>query len=104
MPRRPDNGEGRAPHCERPGPAPTTTATNGPMSLPDRGDPRAIGELLGDWLAIRMAEVDDLVAEARSRVEALPDLRTLWLLAGEILVRLAAVEHELAELRKATKR
>jgi hypothetical protein len=48
-----------------------------------------------------MGEVDDLVAEARSRAEAIPDLRSLWLLAGEILVRLAAVEHELAELRKA---
>jgi len=53
------------------------------------------------WLDVRMGEVDDLVAEARSRVEALPDLRTLWLLAGEILVRLAAVEHELAELKAA---
>jgi hypothetical protein len=72
--------------------------------LPDADDPRRVGELLGDWLAIRMAEVDDLVAEARSRVEALPDHRTLWLLAGEILVRLAAVEHELAEMQKATKR
>jgi cytochrome c-type biogenesis protein CcmH/NrfG len=51
-----------------------------------------------------MAEVDDLVAEARARVAAVPDQRTLWLLAGEILVRLAAVEHELAELRKAARR
>jgi hypothetical protein len=56
------------------------------------------------WLDVRMGEVDDLVAEARSRVEAIPDLRTFWLLAGEILVRLAAVEHELAELRKAAER
>jgi hypothetical protein len=81
------------------------TATNGNTgSIPDPADPRRVGKLLGDWLAIRMAEVDDLVAEARSRVEALPDLRTLWLLAGEILVRLAAVEHDLAELRKAARR
>jgi hypothetical protein len=72
--------------------------------LPDAGDPRRIGELLGDWLGIRMAEVEDVVAEARSRAESLPDQRTLWLLAGEILVRLAAVEHELAELRKAARR
>ena len=64
-------------------------------------DRHAVGELLSTWLGIRMDEVDDLVAEARSKVEALPDLRTLWLLAGEILVRLAAVEHELAEVRKA---
>ena len=32
--------------------------------LPDQGDPRRIGELLGDWLAIRMAEVDALIDEA----------------------------------------
>jgi hypothetical protein len=72
--------------------------------LPDHCDPRAIGELLACWIGCKVEEVDDLVAEARNRVESLPDLRTLWLLAGEILVRLAAVEHELAELRKAARR
>jgi hypothetical protein len=72
--------------------------------VPDPGDPREAGELLRLWVGVKLEEVDDLVAEARSRVESLPDLRTLWLLAGEILVRLAAVEHELAELRKAARR
>jgi hypothetical protein len=95
----PDNGRGRGHH--NPGldiqPAPPASSTT--ESIADAGDPRRIGELLGDWLAIRMAEVDDLVAEARSRVAAIPDQRSLWLLAGEILVRLAAVEHELAELK-----
>jgi hypothetical protein len=71
------------------------------LSLPHPGDARRVGEVVAAWLDVRMGEVDALVAEARSRVEAIPDLRTLWLLAGEILVRLAAVEHELAELRKA---
>jgi hypothetical protein len=47
-------------------------------SLPDQGDPRRVGELLGDWLAIRMIEVDGLVDEARARVESLPDQRVLW--------------------------
>jgi hypothetical protein len=37
MPRRPDNGEGRAPR-QRPGPASTFTATNGTAILPDQGD------------------------------------------------------------------
>jgi hypothetical protein len=74
------------------------------MSLPDRNDPQRIGELVASWIGAKVEEVDDLVAEARNRVESLPDLRTLWLLAGEILVRLAAVEHELAELRKAARR
>jgi hypothetical protein len=82
-----------------------STATNGGTSIADgRGEHREVGELLGAWLDIRMATVDDLVAEARSRVDAIPDLRTLWLLTGEILVRLAAAEHELAELRKAPRR
>jgi hypothetical protein len=33
----PGNGEGRAPR-QRPGPAPTTTATYGPVILPDAAD------------------------------------------------------------------
>jgi hypothetical protein len=98
----PPNGEGRAPR-QRPGPA-TTTSTYGPPILPDQGDPRRIGELLGDWLAIRMAEVDDLVDEARSRVEALPNQRVLWSLVGEVIVLLRCLELEVAELRKAVRR
>jgi hypothetical protein len=103
----PGDGRGRRPAADDGPDQHNTTATSGTTTkggtvmLPDAGDPRRIGELLGDWLSIRMAEVDDQVAEARSRVDSLPDLRTLWLLAGEILVRLAAVEHELAELKAA---
>ena len=95
----PDNGEGRAPR-QRPGPAATTTTTYGPAMLPDADDPRRIGELLSDWLAIRMAEVDALVDEGESRVAAIPDQRHLWLLLGETLVRLHCVELELAELKR----
>jgi hypothetical protein len=72
--------------------------------LPDPGDARRIGEVVAAWLDVRMGEIDDLVAEARSRVEAIPDQRTLWLLVGEVIVRLAVVEQELAELRKAARR
>jgi len=68
-----------------------------------RGDPREAGELLRLWVGAKVEEVDELVAEARSRVESLPDLRTFWLILGEVLVRLAAVEYQLAELRKAAK-
>jgi hypothetical protein len=67
--------------------------------LPDQGDPRRIGELLGDWLAIRMAEVDDLVDEARDRAEAIPDRRSLMLLIGELTVRLHCLELAVDELR-----
>jgi hypothetical protein len=72
--------------------------------LPDQGDPRRIGELLGDWLAIRMDEVDALVDEAEAKVAVLPDQRHLWLLLGETLVRLHCLELECAELRKAVRR
>jgi hypothetical protein len=79
-----ENGEGRAPRNERPGPTPTTTAT----MLPDPGDPRRIGELLGDWLAIRMDEVDALIGEARAKVDALPSQGVAWSLLGEVVVLL----------------
>ena len=68
--------------------------------LPDQGDPRRIGELLSDWLAIRMDEVDALVDEGESKVAAIPDQRHLWLLLGETLVRLHCLELEVAELRR----
>jgi hypothetical protein len=68
--------------------------------LSDQGDPRRIGELLGDWLGIRMDEVDALVDEAQAKVAVLPDQRHLWLLLGETLVRLHCVELELAELKR----
>lgn len=63
-------------------------------------DPRLVGELLGDWLAIRMSEVDDLVGEASSKVAGIPDQRTLWLLFGEALVRLHCLELAVAELKR----
>jgi hypothetical protein len=59
---------------------------------------------MGDWLAIRMGEVDALVAEARERVEALPDQRVLWSLFGELLLEVRGLAHEVAELRKAARR
>jgi len=72
--------------------------------LPDAGDPRRVGELLGDWVAIRMEEVDALVDEGESKVAAIPDQRRLWLLLGETLVRLHCLEPEVAELRKGARR
>jgi hypothetical protein len=72
--------------------------------LPDQGDPRRIGELLSDWLAIRMTEVDALVEEGEAKVAAIPDQRHVWLLLGETLVRLHCLELEVAELRKGARR
>jgi hypothetical protein len=72
-------------------------------SLPHEGDPRRVGELLGDWVGAKVEEVDALVAEARSRVEAIPDQRAVWLLVGELVMRLHVVEQDLAELKAASR-
>jgi hypothetical protein len=74
------------------------------MRIPDRSDPKPVGELLAAWVGVRMAEVDTLVGEARAKAAAIPDQRHLWLICGEVLVRLAALELEVAELRKAARR
>jgi hypothetical protein len=70
------------------------------QSYPTRATP-GIGELLGDWLAIRMAEVDAEVDEARAKVDAIPDRRSLMLLIGELTVRLHCVELAIDELKAA---
>jgi hypothetical protein len=72
--------------------------------IADQGDPRRIGELLGDWLAIQIDRVDALVEEGEAKVAAIPDQRHLWLLMGETLVRLHCLELEVAELRKGVRR
>ena len=94
MPPRKRSGPATGPLRKVP-PASVTTE-----SLPQEGDPRRVGELLGDWLAIRMDEVDALVDEARSRVDALPDQRVLFSLVGEVIVLLRALELEVAELKR----
>jgi hypothetical protein len=65
---------------------------------------RQAGELVAEWAGIRMAEVDDLVAEAKSKVTAIPDQRALWLIIGELMLRLSALELEVADLRKESRR
>jgi hypothetical protein len=59
-----------------------------------------VGELLATWVGIRMEEVDDLVDEARRRVDDLPDYRTLMALMGEQFVLLRALELEVADLKR----
>jgi hypothetical protein len=93
----PDNKQDGTPATEGP---PQVVPPGTVAILPDQGDPRRIGELLGDWLAIRMAEVDDLVDEARSRVDAIPDQRVLFSLVGELVVLLRALELEVADLKR----
>jgi len=70
--------------------------------LPHRGtsdDPRWIGELLVTWLGIQLDTVDSLTAEAAAKVASIPDRQVLLTLLGEIIVRLGAVELEVADLR-----
>ena len=74
------------------------------MSMPDRSDPIPVGELVAAWVGAKLDEVDDLVAEARTRVEAIPDQRVLWSLVGEVIVLLRGLELEVAELQKAARR
>ena len=61
----PGNGEGRAPRCERPGPAPTTTATNGPVIVPDGGD----RQYRAQW---RLADEHRRLGIARLAHQAMP--------------------------------
>ena len=74
------------------------------MILPHDTDPTPVGELLAAWVGAKLAEVDDLVDEARSRVDAIPDQRVLFSLVGEVIVLLRALELEVAELRKTARR
>ena len=74
------------------------------MSLPHDPEPAPVGELLAAWVGAKLAEVDDLVDEARSRVDAIPNQRVMWSLVGEIIVLLRSLELEVAELRQATRR
>ena len=87
---------------EPPQEVPPPSSTTG--IVPHGDDPRRVGELLNDWLAIQMDRVDALVDEGESRVAAIPDQRHLWLLLGETLVRLHCLELEIAELRKGGRR
>jgi hypothetical protein len=70
------------------------------MSLPQNTDPAPVGELVAAWVGAKLAEVDDLVDEARSRVDAIPNQRVLWSLVGETIVLLRALELEVADLKR----
>jgi hypothetical protein len=70
------------------------------MSIPHDTDPAPVGELVAAWVGAKLAEVDDLVDEARSRVAAIPNQRVMWSLVGEIIVLLRTLELEVAELKR----
>jgi hypothetical protein len=70
------------------------------MSIPEGSDPTLVGELVAAWVGAKLEEVDDLVDEARSRVDAIPDQRVLWSLVGEVIVLLRCLELEVADLKR----
>jgi hypothetical protein len=65
---------------------------------------RQAGELVAEWAGVRMAEVDELVAEARAKVAAIPDRQVLAQVVGELILRVYMLEHDVAELRKGARR
>ena len=84
-------------------PAPSPVEEEGTHSLADGGnsvaDPRAVGDLLQTWLGIQLDTVDDLVAEARDKVDAIPSWKTIAQLVGELVISQHALEAEVAGLR-----
>jgi hypothetical protein len=69
-------------------------------SVPDGADPQRLGELWNDWFGIQLDTIDSLTADAAAKVAAIPDVHRLWLLFGEVLVRLHCVELAIDELRR----
>jgi hypothetical protein len=95
------DAEGRQPG-QLAAPETPTSATKVQASIADRGDggdPRAVGDLLGTWLGVKLDEVDDLVDEARGKVESIPDMRVLASIVGEQFILLRALETEVDQLR-----
>jgi len=84
-------------------PADDTSATRVTDSITDQvnggADPHAVGELLNTWIGLKMDEVDELVAEAKVKLSTLPSQQVLWECFGEWLLRLVALEREVADLR-----
>jgi hypothetical protein len=58
-----------------------------------------VGDLLTTWVGIQMDRIDDMVASATAKVDALPDYRTLMMLIGELTVQQAWLESEVRRLK-----
>jgi hypothetical protein len=70
----------------------------------DVGDPSRIGQLLGDWLGLRMEQIDALVDEAEAKIASIPDVRTLRQMIGEWVVETYWLQAQLTELKLEVKR
>jgi hypothetical protein len=74
------------------------------VGLTDAAPTTDVGELLQTWVGVHLDTVDALMAEAHAKVAAIPDRHVLLALIGELVIRLAALELEVAKLRKAVGR
>jgi hypothetical protein len=95
------DAEGRQPG-QLAAPETPTSATKVQASIADRGDggdPRAVGDLLGTWLGVKLDQVDALVDDARSKVAAIPQWRVIAQLVGELVISQHALEAEVGQLR-----
>jgi hypothetical protein len=69
------------------------------MTAPQGQVGEDVGELLRTWVGTQLERVDDLVAEAEAKTAALPDLRTLRQLVGELVVSQYWQQAEIADLK-----
>jgi hypothetical protein len=65
--------------------------------------PDDLQEALGAYATVKHEQIEALVADAREKLASIPDQRVLWSLFGELLLTVRALEHEVADLRKAVK-
>jgi hypothetical protein len=99
---RPDNEASRRTGHPTTRRTPDDRIAEGETRIADHGDgvdPRAIGDLLNTWLAIKLDTVDGLVDDARRKVDSIPDMRVLASIVGEQFILLRALETEVAQLR-----
>jgi hypothetical protein len=69
------------------------------MTAPQGQVGEDVGELLRLWAGVKLDQVDDLVAEAEQKVAAIPDIRLLRQLVGELVVTQHWQQAEIADLK-----
>ena len=69
------------------------------MTAPQGHVGEDVGELLRLWVGTQLERVDDLVAEAETKTAAIPDLRVLRQLVGELVVTQHWQHAEITDLK-----
>lgn len=89
VPAPPENGEGR-PQAPL---NPDASSLSGPTMVTD------VGDLLVTWVGIQMDTIDSMVADAQAKLATIPERGVLLSLLGELVIRVRAVELEIADLK-----